>query len=58
MDKFTKLSDYISFNMNFKTSINLYLNLNKADKIKSYIPTKSSLSVMREYLKSVITNTE
>ena len=49
MDKFTKLSDYISFNMNFKTSINLYLNLNKADKIKSYIPTKSSLSVMREY---------
>ena len=43
MDKFTKLSDYISFNMNFKTSINLYLNLNKADKIKSYIPTKSSL---------------
>lgn len=58
MDKFTKLSDYISFNRNFKTSINLYLNLNKADKIKSYIPTKSSLSVMREYLKSVITNTE
>lgn len=58
MNKFSKLSDYISFNMNFKTSINLYLNLNKADKIKSYIPTKSSLSVMGDYLKSVLTDTE
>lgn len=58
MEKYSKLSDYISFNMNFKTSINLYLDLNKADKIKSYIPTKSSLSVMRDYLRSVLTDTE
>lgn len=58
MEKYTKLSDYISFNMNFKTSINLYLNLNKHEKIKSYIPTKSSLIIMRDYLKSVLKNTE
>lgn len=58
MEKYTKLSEYISFNMNFKTSINLYLNLNKPEKIKSYIPTKSSLVIMRDYLKSVLNNSE
>lgn len=58
MEKYTKLSEYISFNMNFKTSINLYLNLNKPEKIMSYIPTKSSLVIMRDYLKSVLENTE
>ena len=58
MGKYSKLSDFISFNMNFKTSINLYLDINKADKIKSYIPTKSSLGVMRDYLRSVLTGTE
>ena len=58
MEKYTKLSEYISFNMNFKTSINLYLNLNKPEKIMSYIPTKSSLVIMRDYLKSVLKNTE
>ena len=31
-----KLSDIVSFNSEFRNAINLYLNLNKADKIRSY----------------------
>ena len=32
-----RLSDIVSFNSEFRNAINLYLNLNKADKIRSYI---------------------
>lgn len=35
------LNEIIKFNNSFKTSINLYLSLNKAEKVLSYIPTKS-----------------
>lgn len=51
-----KLSDIISFNSDFKNAINLYLNLNKADKIKSYIPTKSSVDILHKYLDAVENN--
>lgn len=52
------LSDVIEFNNSFKTAINLYLSLNKTDKILNYIPTKSSLIVLEEYLDAVINNKE
>lgn len=51
-----KLSDIISFNSDFRNAINLYLNLNKEDKIKSYIPTKSSVDILEKYLEAVENN--
>ena len=38
-----QLRDYVRFNSDFRDSVNLYLDLNKVDKIKSYIPTKTSV---------------
>lgn len=52
------LKDFIGFNQNFKSSVNLYLSLNKIEKIDSYIPTSSSLSVLDEYLKADIEKKE
>lgn len=52
----TKLSQIVKLNGNFKNSINLYLNLNKKEKIDSYIPTKSSLNILKRYVSSVIKN--
>lgn len=58
MGKVESLKDIISFNNNFKTAINLYLSLNKSDKVLGYIPTKSSVNFLGEYAKSVIENKE
>lgn len=52
----TKLSQIVKLNGNFKNSINLYLNLNKKEKIDSYIPTKSSLNILKRYVSSVTKN--
>lgn len=46
--------DVIEFNSSFKTAINLYLSLNKTEKVLNYIPTKSSVRFMDEYLEAVI----
>lgn len=48
------LSEVISFNSSFKTAVNLYLSLNKTDKVLNYIPTKSSLRFMDDYLESIL----
>lgn len=58
MNTLNKLSEFVSFNTNFKSAINLYLSLNKPEKVNSYIPTKSSLAILRDYLKAVCTNIE
>lgn len=58
MGKVKSLKDVISFNGNFKTAINLYLSLNKTDKILSYIPTMSSVRFLGEYAKAVLDNKE
>lgn len=58
MGKIESLKDIIEFNSNFKTAINLYLNLNRADKILGYIPTKSSVSFLGEYANAVLNNKE
>lgn len=47
------LGEVVQFNSSFKTAVNLYLSLNKTDKILSYIPTKSSIYIMDEYIKAV-----
>lgn len=58
MSKLDSLKDIVKFNNNFKTAVNLYLSLNKPEKVLGYIPTKSSVSFMGEYLKAVIDNKE
>lgn len=58
MRKVESLKDIIEFNSNFKTAINLYLSLNKTEKVLGYIPTKSSLNFMSDYMNSVLENKE
>ena len=48
------LTEVISVNNNFKTSINLYLSLNKTEKILNYIPTQSSVEVLNDFLRDVL----
>lgn len=52
------LNEIIKFNNRFKTSINLYLSLNKAEKVLSYIPTKSSVNFLDGYMQATINNKE
>lgn len=58
MAKFDSLKDIIKFNSSFKTAVNLYLSLNKPEKVLGYIPTKSSVNFMGDYLKAVLENKE
>lgn len=58
MKKIKSLKEIIGFNESFKSSINLYLSLNKPEKILGYIPTKSSVKVIGEYLENVLKNKE
>lgn len=44
------LNNYIKLNSEFRSSVNLYLSLNKKDKIESFIPTKSSVDILKKYL--------
>lgn len=50
------LNDYIQFNSDFRDSVNLYLDLNKTEKINSYIPTKSSVDILDKFLTSILNN--
>ncbi len=52
------LKDIIGFNENFRASINLYLSLNKTDKINSYIPTSSSIRVLDDYIRATLEDKE
>ena len=58
MEKVDSLKDIIKFNSSFKTAVNLYLSLNKPEKVLGYIPTKSSVNFLGDYLKAVIENKE
>lgn len=50
------LKEIIDVNDGFKNAINLYLNLNKTDKMLSYIPTKSSVKIIEQYTDSILEN--
>lgn len=58
MAKVESLKDIIEFNSSFKTAVNLYLSLNKPEKVLGYIPTKSSVNFLGDYLSAVIENKE
>lgn len=51
--KINNLGEVIKFNSSFKTAVNLYLSLNKTEKVLNYIPTKSSIRILDEYLDSI-----
>ena len=53
MSKYRGLSEFISFNSEFRNAINLDLNLNHKGKLLSYIPTKSSIDILKRYLKAI-----
>ena len=48
------LREAIKLNSSFKTAINLYLSLNKTEKVLNYIPTKSSIALMDDYMQAVL----
>ena len=48
------LGEVIELNSSFKTAINLYLSLNKTEKVLNYIPTKSSVRFMDDYMQSIL----
>lgn len=58
MGKVNSLNEIIGFDESFKSSINLYLNLNNRNKVLRYIPTKSSVRFLNEYLMAVRQNKE
>ncbi len=58
MEKIDSLNNIIEFNSSFKVAINLYLSLNKPEKVLGYIPTKSSVELMGEYAEDVLEGKE
>ena len=58
MKKVKSLNEVISFDSSFKTSVNLYLSLNKSEKVLNYIPTKSSVAVLNSFVSAVLNNKE
>ncbi|MBR4027167.1 MAG: hypothetical protein IKJ01_06370 [Lachnospiraceae bacterium] len=58
MSEINSLNEIIEFDESFKSSINLYLNLNNRSKVLRYIPTKSSILFLNEYLMAVKNNKE
>lgn len=56
MSKYLGLSEFVGFNSEFRNAINLDLNLNHRGKLQSYIPTKSSVDILKRYLKAIINN--
>lgn len=58
MSKLHCLNEIVDFDESFKSSINLYLNLNNPEKVLRYIPTKSSVSFLNEYLGAIRNNKE
>lgn len=58
MTKLDSLKDIVRFNSSFKTAVNLYLSLNKPEKVLGYIPTKSSITLLGDYIKAILENKE
>ena len=58
MKNISNLNEIISVDEGFKNSINLYLNLNSKEKVQRYIPTKSSVVFLKDYLTAVRENRE
>lgn len=53
-----KYSDFMEVNESFQTSINLEYDLNKIEKVRSYIPTEQSVKIIGAFLRSFYYNNE
>lgn len=53
-----KYSDFIEINEGFQTSINLEYDLNRKEKVRSYIPTEQSVKVLGAFLHTFYYNKE
>lgn len=53
-----RYSDFIEINEGFQTSINLEYDLNKLEKVKSYIPTEQSVQIIGSFLRTFYYNNE
>ncbi len=51
-----KYSSLASSNRNFQSSINLQFDVNKKNKIDTYIPTTQSVAILKRYLNAVYNN--
>lgn len=49
-----RYSEIITTSRNFQASVNLQFDLNKEQKINSYIPTFQSVSILKQYLGAVV----
>lgn len=49
-----RLSDLVKIDTRFEKSVNLLFDLNNTQKIKLYIPTRSSIRILTEYLHEVL----
>lgn len=54
----SQIKDMITIDKRFQSSINIQLDIDKQDKIDSYIPTRSSVAVLAKYLLHVLKNTD
>lgn len=52
----SKLKDIVKVNKKFQKSINMRLDYNRLDKIQSYIPTRASVQVLKQYLYRISQN--
>ena len=48
-----KYSEFICSNNNFQSSVNLQYDLNREQKLSSYIPTQQSITILKRYLNAV-----
>lgn len=53
-----QIKGYITINTNFQKSVNLNLDLGDISRVNSYIPTRSSLAILGQYLESILGKTK
>lgn len=58
MEMNRKLSELVKVDDRFQNSINIQLDLNKIDKVLSYIPTKSSVEILDRYVSNINKDTK
>lgn len=51
------LNEIVAVNNNFQNSINIQLDINKSSKVNSYIPTRSSVDILKRYISNIYNDT-
>ena len=48
-----KLSDIVNINEKFQTSVNLKFDIDKKNKVREFIPSRSTVNILEEYLRDI-----